>query len=153
MDITQAVTQPHNLFPYSSEPIINMALGGWNWCWDQELAHIFVHAYRPKNLDGQIFDAGCGTGFETLYLTHQNPSAEVLAVDLSDTNLTIGMGQCHRAEVPSSTFKKVSLLDLGKDSWDFITYVGVLHHLPKSIEGLKALEEQLADEGIIFIPL
>lgn len=151
MDITQAVTQLYNRFPYPPEPIINMAPLGWNWRWDWELVHTFIYGYRPKNLAIQILDAGCGTGFGTQYLTYQNPSAEVLAVDLSDSALTIGRERCHRAGVPLPTFKQGSLLDLGKDSRDFINCVGVLHHLPKPVEGLKVLKEQLADDGIIFL--
>jgi SAM-dependent methyltransferase len=151
MNITQAVTQLYDRFPYTPEPIINMAPMGWNWRWDWRLVHSFVYGYHPKNLAIQILDAGCGTGFETQYLTYQNPSAEVLAADLIDTVLTIVRERCHCAEVPFPLFKQGSLLELGKDSWDFINSVAVRHYLPKTVEGLTALKEQWVDGRIIFL--
>jgi hypothetical protein len=150
MDITQAATQLHNCFPYNPAPIINMAPLGWNWRWDWELVHTFVYEYSIPNLDRQIWDAGSGIGFETQYLIHKSPDTEGLTADIPDAGLTIDRERCHRAAVSFPTFQKGGLLELGKDSCNFIKCVGFLHHLSK-VDGLKALKEQLTDDGIIFL--
>ena len=150
MDITQAATQLHNCFPYTPGPIINMEPLGWNWRWDWELVHTFVYEYYPPNLSIQIWDGGSVIGFGTQCLVHKNPNAEGLTADIPDAGLTIDREKCHRAAVPFPAFEKGSLLELGKDSCNFIKCVGFLHHLSK-VDGLKALKEQLADDGIIFL--
>jgi SAM-dependent methyltransferase len=106
----------------------------------------------------RVLVAGCGTGDSPIWLAWQlrNTPAEVVAVDLSQTSLEVAQA---RAKVRNLTNIKwvhgslldVASMDLGK--FDYITSLGVLHHLPDPVAGLAALESVLADNGAMAIML
>jgi len=102
--------------------------------------------------------AGCGTGDSAIWLAHQlqGTPAEIVALDISRASLDVGEA---RAKVRKQTnirwvhgsLLEVAALELGK--FDYITSLGVLHHLPDPDAGLKALESVLADGGAMALML
>jgi 2-polyprenyl-3-methyl-5-hydroxy-6-metoxy-1,4-benzoquinol methylase len=101
-------------------------------------------------------DAGCGTGVSTDYLCHLNPGADVVAVDISSGALDVATERLRRSgasgQVRSLEVKQCSLLNLEETgSFDYINSVGVLHHLDRPEQGLKALAERLAPEGLLHL--
>jgi SAM-dependent methyltransferase len=101
-------------------------------------------------------DAGCGTGVSTDYLCHLNPGADVVAVDISSRALDVASERLRRSgaagKVRSLEVKQCSLLNLEETgSFDYINSVGVLHHLDRPEQGLKALAERLAPQGLLHL--
>ncbi len=98
----------------------------------------------------RILVAGCGT-FEPIVVALANPTAEILAVDLSAESLKrlrwqarvrgltgrIQTWQGDLEEIPHS---------FGK--FDFVIATGVLHHLPDPARGLKALVGRSAEHAV-----
>ncbi|WP_218081841.1 class I SAM-dependent methyltransferase [Anthocerotibacter panamensis] len=151
MDITAQVQAFYNRYPYPPEPLLDIPPLGWNWRWSWPIVHSLYYGYLPEHEDLTILDAGCGTGFGSQYLGYQNPQATVTAIDLSEVALEVGRERCRRAGVPKVQFQQGSLLDLKCGSYDFINCVGVLHHLPDPVAGLKILGERLAPGGLMHL--
>ncbi len=151
MDITAQVQAFYNRYPYPPEPLLDMPPLGWNWRWNWQVAYSRYYGCLPEREAIQILDAGCGTGFGSQYLGHQNPQAQILAVDLSDAALAVGRERCRRAGVSNVTFEQGSLLDLATGSYDLINCVGVLHHLPDPLAGLQVLAQRLAPGGLMHL--
>ena len=105
----------------------------------------------------KILDAGCGTGYSTLKLAQQNPSAEIMAIDFSSKSLEIAQERLEKAGLLSDriTFKEVNLLDTSSitDKFDYIVSTGVLHHLVEPETGLRNIRDLLRDEGIMYLML
>jgi SAM-dependent methyltransferase len=150
LDTTAQVQAFYNRYPFPPEPLLNMPPLGWNWRWDWSVVHCRYWGYLPQTTAISILDAGCGTGFGSQYLGHQNPQAQVLGIDLSDTSLAVARERCQRAEVPNASFQQGSLLEV-TGQFPFINCVGVLHHLPNPLAGLQALGNCLATGGLMHL--
>jgi len=150
VDVSQQVRAFYNTYPYPPEPLLDMPPLGWNWRWSWATVHQRYYGYLPATDKIQILDAGCGTGFGSQYLGYQNPHSQVWAVDLSDVALGVAEERCRRAEVTNVMFNQGSLLET-TGSYQFINCVGVLHHLPDPLAGLKALKASLAPGGLMHI--
>jgi SAM-dependent methyltransferase len=92
----------------------------------------------------------------TDYLCHLNPGAAVLAVDISAGALTVARERTARsgaaAQVAELRIEQRSLLDLaGEGPFDYINSVGVLHHLDRPEEGLRALVPLLRPGGLLHL--
>lgn len=107
------------------------------------LAHAAV---RPR-----ILVAGCGT-FEPVVVALANPSAEIVAVDLSARSISLlrtnlkfrGLGArvfCVQADLLA--------LPAALGTFDMVVATGVIHHLPDPAEGLRALAA-LANRRAVF---
>lgn len=106
----------------------------------------------------RVLVAGCGTGDSPIWLGHQlrNTPAEVVAVDLSQASLAVAQARAKVRGLTNIKWVHGSLLDvasMGLGKFDYITSLGVLHHLPDPVAGLAALESVLADNGAMGIML
>lgn len=151
MDITRAVQNLYERFPFPPLPVLSSPPPGWNWRWSWNFAHDFCLGYRPSNQAVRILDAGCGTGVGTEYLSYQNPEARITAVDLSAASLDIARKRCARRT--NVEFAQISLLDVPQlgNVYDLINCVGVLHHLPNPDAGLRVLADSLAPGGLMHV--
>jgi tetratricopeptide (TPR) repeat protein/SAM-dependent methyltransferase len=100
----------------------------------------------------RVLVAGCGTGDSVIWLAHQlrDTRAEIVALDLSAASLTIARARAAVRGFDRIQWINASLLDLprlGLGAFDYITCLGVLHHLPEPEAGLTALESVLAPQG------
>ena len=156
--INEAVANLYNTYPFPPDPLSDLEPPGYNWRWSWLAAYSFCTGIAPATQDIRILDAGCGTGSGTDYLIHQNPHAEVTAIDLSEKALEVAKERCQRSGVIAKHAKSVEFLQLKleeatqlKGEFDFINCVGVLHHLPEPEKGIKALAEKLKPGGILHI--
>ena len=156
--INQAVAQLYNTYPFPPDPLSDLEPPGYNWRWSWTAAYSFCTGTKPKTQDIRILDAGCGTGSGTDYLIHQNPGAEVTAIDLSEKALEVAKERCNRSGVIAKHDKPVNFYNLKLEEatqlegeFDFINCVGVLHHLPEPDKGIKALAKKLKPGGILHI--
>lgn len=102
--------------------------------------------------------AGCGTGDSAIWLGHQlkDTPAEVVAVDISQASLAVARARAEVRGLTNIKWVHGSLLDvasMGLGKFDYITSLGVLHHLPDPVAGLAALESVLTEGGAMAIML
>ena len=156
--INQAVAKLYNTYPFPPDPLSDLEPPGYNWRWNWTAAYSFCTGMKPASQDIRILDAGCGTGSGTDYLIHQNPGAEVTAIDLSEKALEVAKERCNRSGVIAKHDKPVNFYNLKLEEattlegeFDFINCVGVLHHLPEPDKGIQALAKKLKPGGILHI--
>ena len=100
----------------------------------------------------RVLVAGCGTGDSALWLAHQlrDTPSEIVALDLSAASLEVATARATVRSLTNIRWVNASLLDLpqlGLGAFDYITCLGVLHHLPDPEAGLQALSTVLAPDG------
>lgn len=157
-EISSAVKRLYDTFPFPPDPLLDEPPPGYNWRWCWPAAYSFCTRQKPKNLSIRILDAGCGTGSSTEYLIHLNPEASVLGIDLSEGAIKTAQERCRRSGIstpgtPTPEFRQLSLYDADQldGQFDLINCVGVLHHLPDPIRGIKTLASKLAPGGLMHI--
>ncbi len=153
-----AVQQLYNTYPFPPEPLLNEPPPGYNWRWNWIAAYNFCTGRKPETENIRILDAGCGTGVGTEYLILLNPHAEIVGVDISEKALEIAQKRIQQSGVAGKhkypiSFHHLPLEEADKIEGEFnlINCVGVLHHLPDPIAGIKALSKKLAPGGIFHI--
>ena len=156
--INQAVAKLYDTYPFPPDPLSDLEPPGYNWRWSWTAAYSFCTGMKPNTQDIRILDAGCGTGSGTDYLIHQNPQAEVTAIDLSEKALEVAQERCNRSGVIAKHDKPVNFYNLKLEDaitlegeFDFINCVGVLHHLPEPDKGIQALAKKLKPGGILHV--
>ncbi|HLI21077.1 MAG TPA: tetratricopeptide repeat protein [Stellaceae bacterium] len=100
----------------------------------------------------RVLVAGCGTGDSVMWLAHQlrDTPSEIVALDLSLASLEICRARAAMRGFGHVRCIHASILDLpqlGLGSFDYITCLGVLHHLADPDAGLAALAGVLAPDG------
>lgn len=151
--ISAAVRQLYNTYPFPPEPLLDEPPPGYNWRWHWQAAYNFCTGRKPQRDDVQILDAGCGTGVGTEYLVHLNPQAQVTGIDLSDEAINVARERCRRSRAQRVRLQNLSIYDVDQlDShFDYINCVGVLHHLPDPIAGIQALANCLKPGGLMHV--
>jgi len=152
--ITGVVRDFYTRFPYpplADEEVVEVMLGA-------ELGYI-RHILWPwrEDLQGlKMLDAGCGTGQTSVSAALANAEIEITAIDVSPGALRQGRelaaaaGVGDRIEFVEMTLESVG--ELGKE-FDFISCTGVLHHLERREQGLRALAGGLAEDGGMMLML
>ncbi len=151
--VSSAVEKLYNTYPFPPEPLLDEPPPGYNWRWFYPSAYAFCTGRAPARRAVRILDAGCGTGVSTDYLTHLNPEAEVIGVDLSPGALEVARERCRRSGAERAQFINLSIYDLAQlpGQFDHINCVGVLHHMADPVRGIRALADKLAPGGILHI--
>ncbi|NER83640.1 MAG: class I SAM-dependent methyltransferase [Leptolyngbya sp. SIO1D8] len=151
--ISEAVAKLYDTYPFPPEPLLDEPPPGYNWRWNWLTAHAFCTGQKPTSQQVRILDAGCGTGVGTEYLVHLNPEATVLGIDLSAGALAVAQERCQKSGATRVEFQQLSLFDVEQlpGEFDLINCVGVLHHTPDPIRGIKALAKKLAPGGLFHI--
>ncbi|OKH23780.1 SAM-dependent methyltransferase [Hydrococcus rivularis NIES-593] len=156
--INAAVAKLYNTYPFPPDPLSDEPPPGYNWRWNWVAAYNFCMGQKPLRQDIRILDAGCGTGSGTDYLIYLNPEAEIVAIDLSEKALEVAKERCRRSGVLANRVRSVEfhLLKVEQATqlpgeFDLINCVGVLHHLPDPVKGIRALAEKLAPGGLLHV--
>ncbi len=152
-EITAKVRKLYDTYPFPPEPLLDSPPPGYNWRWNWVASYNFCTGRKPLQQDIKILDAGCGTGVGTEYLVHLNPLAHITAIDLSEGALNIAKERCRRSGAFRVDFHHLSIYDIDQieGEFDLINSVGVLHHLPDPIKGIKALSSKLKPGGLMHI--
>lgn len=101
--------------------------------------------------DLRILSAGCGTN-QAAHLAYNNPDCTVLGIDLSEASLANQRRLQDKHGLTNLRVEQRNLLDVGQSAerFDLIVCTGVLHHMERPDEGLRALASVLAPQGVIF---
>ncbi|MDX1977298.1 MAG: class I SAM-dependent methyltransferase [Pseudanabaenaceae cyanobacterium bins.68] len=156
--VTAAVAQLYDTYPFPPDPVLDQAPPGYNWRWSWPGAYGFcTDGKMPSIVAPRILDAGCGSGVSTEYLAHLNPQADLVAIDISAGTLAVAQERIARSQPNRNdrqiSFHQLSLYDLDQIAGEFnlINCVGVLHHLADPVKGIQALAAKLAPGGLLHL--
>lgn len=138
------------------EPIVD--LPAWlshNWQWfDPSHSHRLFWPDRDYQPDMDILVAGCGTN-QAAVIAYTNPSAHVVAVDVSQPSLDHHQFLKDKYGLKNLTLHRLPIEDIANlnRDFDFIMSTGVLHHMASPETGMKALASCLRQHGVAAIML
>ena len=117
-----------------------------NYCWHRLWPE---KPYNARRLD--VLIAGCGSD-QAAILAKCNPNHNFVGVDLSENSLKyekklIEENKIENLKLYHNDFRSVKF----KKKFDYIISSGVIHHLDDPGTGLKYFNQNLKDEGIIYI--
>lgn len=103
--------------------------------------------------DGEVLDAGCGTGEYALWFASEG--ARVTGIDLSGASLEEARSYADEHGLDRATFERRSVLDTGFESgrFDFVYCTGVLHHTPAPRRGFRELCRLVRPGGKMLVSL
>ena len=112
-------------------------------------AHLWPEGPPRNKL--RILSAGCGTS-QAAHLAYNNPDASITGIDLSERSLAHQRLLIERHGLKNIRLEQRDILDVGRstDRFDLIVCTGVLHHMERPDEGLRALAGVLAPHGVIY---
>ncbi len=147
---SEDVREQYEEFPYPRWT--SFSLSAWIRSWEATLNREILNL-RDKKL--KILNAGCGTGNEAILLASMFPKSEVLAVDLSRTSLAYAVKKAEEYGIKNITFRQADIQHLGvlDQQFDYISSVGVLHHMKDPVAGWKVLSGLLKPKGLMTIGL
>lgn len=102
-------------------------------------------------LQGRLgLDAGCGKGRFSRFTAHH--VGDLVAVDASEA---VVAAAANLADEPNTVVVRADLrsMPFASGSFDFISCLGVLHHLPDPRAGFDTLVDLLAPEGLLLLYL
>jgi len=117
-----------------------------NYCWHRLWPE---KPYSTKRLD--ILIAGCGSD-QAAILAKCNPNHSFVGIELSENSLKhekklIRENKIENLKLYHDDFRSVKF----KNKFDYIISSGVIHHLDDPGTGLKYFNQNLKDEGVIYI--
>jgi len=102
----------------------------------------------------EVLVAGCGTGQESMDLAQNLTQARVLAIDLSLASLAYAKRKTMESGIGNIEYAQADILSFESPrAFDFISSVGVLHHLRDPIAGWRRLVAALRPGGIMQVGL
>ncbi len=153
--LSDVVSSQYETWVYP-EPIVD--LPGWmetSWQWfDPRISHRLLWPDRAYTPDLDILIAGCGTNQAAVF-AYSNPSAKVVAIDVSQTSLDHHHFLKEKYELSNLELHRLpieNVASLGLD-FDLIVSSGVLHHMADPQAGMSALASVLRPDGVIGIML
>ena len=101
-----------------------------------------------------VLVAGCGTG-EHLFHILDYSNAHFTGIDLSSSSLSYAKRKINELKINNIDLVQMDILEVNllKKEFDIIECSGVLHHMCKPVEGLKALLGILRKNGLLKIGL
>ncbi len=117
-----------------------------NYCWHRLWPE---KPYNTKSLD--VLIAGCGSD-QAAILAKCNPNHNFVGIDLSENSLKhekklIEENKIENLKLFHGDFRTIKF----KKKFDYIISSGVIHHLDDPGTGLKYFNQNLKDEGVIYI--
>ena len=117
-----------------------------NYCWHRLWPE---KPHNARRLD--VLIAGCGSD-QAAILAKCNPNHNFVGVDLSENSLKyekklIEENKIENLKLYHNDFRSVKF----KKKFDYIISSGVIHHLDDPGTGLKYFNQNLKDEGVIYI--
>ena len=107
----------------------------------------------PLTLDAfqgqRVLDAGCGKGRHTRIIAEEGAKI-IVGVDLSEA---VDVAFKNTMMLPNAHIVQANLckIPFGKCTFDLATCIGVLHHLPEPVKGVKAIANHLRTGGRLAI--
>ena len=108
-----------------------------------------------KRKDLKILVAGCGTGKQSIDISFRFPKSKILAIDLSKSSLAYAIRKTKELDIKNINYICMDILNVNllKESFDYISCGGVLHHMKDPVLGWKKLLKCLNKNGLLEIAL
>lgn len=105
---------------------------------------------QPRN-NLRILSAGCGTN-QAAHIAFNNPDCSVLGIDLSESSLANQQLLKDKYDLKNLRLEQRNILDIGQsaDRFDLIVCTGVLHHMARPDDGMRALASVLSKHGVLY---
>ncbi len=147
--VASAVRRQYERYPYPdngpADAPATLTLSGFL----DDVCHLIWHGAKDPNAL-RVLDAGCGAGATTCQAALRCPGARVVGIDMSETSIALAR---RRAEATGAGAEHHVLPidrvgELG-ETFDLVLCIGVLHHMPDPVVGLRALREALDPQGAV----
>ena len=129
--------------------------------WDPDSEFRPLHQINPLRLDWinsqcplagkHVLDVGCGGGILTDSMARKG--ADVLGIDLASKALRVAQLHALEAQTPNVRYREVSVEALASEqpgSFDVVTCVEMLEHVPDPASVVRACAELVKPEGWVF---
>jgi ubiquinone/menaquinone biosynthesis C-methylase UbiE len=105
----------------------------------------------PRN--ARVLDVGSGPGLLTLRLAKENPTASLVGIDYSPTQVRAANRLRIRHQVKNCTFRRGDAMNLPFEDafFDIAISVGSIKHWPDVVRGLQEIRRVLGLDGLAFI--
>jgi SAM-dependent methyltransferase len=112
-------------------------------------AHLWPEG-RPRN-SLRILSAGCGTS-QAAHVAYNNPESSVTGIDISDASLAHQQRLADQHGLKNLRLQRRDILAIAgsAERFDLIICTGVLHHMERPEDGLRALASVLSPRGVIY---
>ncbi len=109
----------------------------------EELFQTYFHIFPWEQLNPESvgFDLGCGSGRWAKKVAPR--VGRLHLIDASELALTVAKGNLKEEKNCEYHLASVDTTPLGNDSMDFGYSLGVLHHVPETLAGIKSCVEKL----------
>jgi SAM-dependent methyltransferase len=118
---------------------------------DVFVAHLSLYVFAAQYArNGDVLDAGCGTGYGSHYFAQEGQARRVDAVDISPKAIAF----CERRwSAPNLSFSTTDLAELERREtrYDFVYSSNVLEHVERLDEALAGLARLLKPDGTLFV--
>jgi ubiquinone/menaquinone biosynthesis C-methylase UbiE len=116
------------------------------------LSHL-LHYDSIFSPPGNILEAGCGTGAQTIILAKQNPECRFTSIDLSEYSLMIAEKLIKTNNILNVRFQAADVFNLPfpAESFDYIFVCFLLEHLREPLKALGSLKKVLKPRGSITV--
>lgn len=140
-------------YPHPITDLAEWTVEHWEW-FDPVHAHRILWPDREYQPDLNILIGGCGTNQAAVF-AFTNPSAKVVAVDISRSSLDHQQYLKDKHGLRNLELHLLSIEELptlGLD-FDLVVSTGVLHHMADPLAGMKALAKCLRPCGVMAVML
>jgi SAM-dependent methyltransferase len=112
-----------------------------------------LHYDSIFNPPGNILEAGCGTGAQTITLAPQNPQCRFTSVDISEDSLAAARKLIEANNIQNVRFQTADIFNLPfpDESFDHVFVCFVLEHLPEPQKALSSLKKVLKTGGSLSV--
>lgn len=117
-----------------------------------QLYRYFVKEIRPLKR-AKILDVGSGPGILTLQLAKENPTASVVGIDYSPTQVRAANRLKNRQHIKNCIFRRGDAISQPFEdaNFDIVMSMGSIKHWPDAKKGLQEIRRVLKPEGLAFI--
>lgn len=107
---------------------------------------------RPPS-NARVLDVGSGPGILTLRLAKENPTASLVGIDYSPTQVRAADRLRIRHQAKNCVFRRGDAMNLPfeDDLFDIVMSVGSIKHWPDAAKGLQEIRRVLGSDGLAFI--
>lgn len=102
---------------------------------------------------GNVLEAGCGTGAQTVIIAPQNPQCNFVSVDISMDSLTAAVQEICRRNITNVAINAADVFSLpfGDETFDHVFICFLLEHLDRPVQALNSLKRVLKTGGTITV--
>lgn len=102
---------------------------------------------------GNVLEAGCGVGSQTITIASKNPETSFTSIDISETSIEKARRKIVDAGIENVSFMQADIFDLPfkPESFDHIFVCFVIEHLPDPVKALLYLKKVLKPGGTITV--